>query len=80
MQLAKAEFVPNGFNDLKVVFLTDASRLGDLDNSEIEAPVRSEAFQRIGPPRAPRLRSDMASLDADGLARLLFARPVSARR
>jgi hypothetical protein len=26
MQLAKAEFVPNGFNDLKVVFLTDACR------------------------------------------------------
>jgi hypothetical protein len=72
-------FMEYGFNDLKVVFLTDASRTGDLDNPEIEALVHSEAFQRIGPPRAPRLRSDLASLDAQGLARLLFARPVCQR-
>jgi hypothetical protein len=69
-------FMEYGFNDLKVIFLTDASRGGDLDNPEIEERIRSDAFQRMGPPRAPRLRSDMASLDADGLARLLFARPV----
>ena len=69
-------FMEYGFNDLKVMFLTDASRGGDLDDSEVEARVRSEAFQRVEPPRAPRLRSNMASLDADGLARLLFARPV----
>jgi hypothetical protein len=69
-------FMEYGFNDLKVMFLTEASRGGDLDNPEIEERVRSDAFQRIGPPRAPRLRSNMASLDADGLARLLFARPV----
>jgi hypothetical protein len=69
-------FIEYGFNDLKVTFLTDGSRGGDLDDPEVEARVRSEAFQRIGPPRAPRLRSNMASLDADGLARLLFARPV----
>ena len=69
-------FMVYGFNDLKVMFLTDASRGGDLEDSEVEAQVRSEAFQRIGPPRAPRLRSNLASLDADGLARLLFARPV----
>ena len=69
-------FMEYGFNDLKVMFLTDASRGGDLDDPEIEERVRSDAFQRIEPPRAPRLRSPMASLDADGLARLLFARPV----
>lgn len=69
-------FMEYGFNDLKVMFLTDASRSGDLDNPEIEERVLSDAFQRMGPPRAPRLRSNMASLDADGLARLLFARPV----
>jgi hypothetical protein len=73
-------FMEYGFNDLKVVLLTDAARVGDLDSAEIEAGIRSEAFQRIGPPRAPRLRSDMASLDAQGLARLLFARPVGQRR
>jgi hypothetical protein len=72
-------FVEYGFNDPKVVFLTDASRAGDLDSPEIEAGIRSDAFQRIGPPRAPRLRSDLASLDAQGLARLLFARPVCQR-
>ena len=49
-------FMEYGFNDLKVMFLTDASRGGDLDNAEIEERVRSDAFQRIGPPRAPRLR------------------------
>jgi hypothetical protein len=69
-------FMEYGFNDLKVMFLTDASRGGDLDNREVEERVRSDAFQRIGPPRAPRLRSNIASLDADALARLLFARPV----
>jgi len=69
-------FIEYGFNDLKVMFLTDASRGGDLHDSNVEAQVRSEAFQRIGSPRAPRLRGNMASLDADGLARLLFARPV----
>ena len=69
-------FMGYGFNDLKVLFLTDASRGGDLDNPEIEQRLRSDDFQRIGPPRAPRLRGNIASLDADGLARLLFARPV----
>lgn len=68
-------FIEYGFNDLKVVFLTDAAR-GDLDDPEIEEQVRSDAFQRLGPPRAPRLRSNLASLDVHGLARLLFARPV----
>src|SRR5262249_30501917 len=57
-------FMEYRFNDLKVVFLTDASRAGDLDNPEVEALVHSAAFQRIGPPRAPRLRSDLTSLDA----------------
>ena len=69
-------FMEYGFNDLKVVFLTDASRGGDLDNPEIEERVRSDAFLCLGPPRAPRLRANLASLDARGLARLLFARPV----
>jgi hypothetical protein len=69
-------FLEYGFNDLKVMFLTDAARGGDLNNPEIEERVHSDALLRIGPPRAPRLRSDMASLDAHGLARLLFARPV----
>jgi hypothetical protein len=72
-------FMQYGFNDLKVVFLTDASRAGDLDNPEVEALVRSEGFQRIGPPRAPRLRSELASLDAHAFARLLFDRPVCQR-
>jgi len=69
-------FMEYRFNDLKVMFLTDASRGGDLDNPEVEERVRSDAFQRIETTRAPRLRSNMASLDANGLARLLFARPV----
>lgn len=73
-------FTEYGFNDLKVVLLTDAARVGDLDDVEIEAQIRSDAFQAIGPPRAPRLRRDMASLHAHGLARLLFARPVCQRR
>ena len=69
-------FMEYGFNDLKVIFLADAARGGDLDNPEVEARIRSDAFQRIGPPRAPRLKGNIASLDADALSRLLFARPV----
>ena len=64
------------FNDLKVLFLTETAMDGNLDDPDIEAQIQSDAFHRIGPPRAPRLRGDMASLDAAGLARHLFARPV----
>ena len=53
-------FMEYGFNDLKVIFLAEASRAGDLNNPEIEERVHSDAFQCVGPPRAPRLRSDMA--------------------
>lgn len=69
-------FMEYGFNDLKVIFLTDASRDGDLDNPQIEQQLRSDTFQRIEPPRAPPLSSNVASLGAHGLARLLFGRPV----
>jgi len=73
-------FLEYGFNDLKVVFLADAAGDGGLDDADIEARIRSEAFQRIAPPRAPRLRSDITSLDGGGLAHLLFARPVCQAR
>src|SRR4029453_11495674 len=43
-------FMDYGFNDLKVMFLTDAARSGDLENPEIEERVRSDAFRRLGPP------------------------------
>jgi hypothetical protein len=73
-------FMDYRFNDLKVIFLTDVAGVGELDDADIEARIGSDAFQRLNPPRAPRLRRDIADLDADGLARHLFDRPVCQHR
>src|SRR5208282_2432071 len=43
---------------------------------EIEEQIRSEPFQRVEAARPPRLTGDTSFLDAAGMARFLFGRPV----
>jgi len=69
-------FLDYKFNDLKVIFLTDMCRGGSIDDPEMEELIRSESFQRVEGARPPRLGADTSSLDAAGMARFLFGRPV----
>jgi len=69
-------FLDYKFNDLKVVFLTDACSAGGLADPEMEELIRSEQFQRVEAARPPRLSADSSQLDAAGMARFLFGRPV----
>lgn len=69
-------FLDYKINDLKVVFLTDAARAGEINDPEIEEMIRGDLFQRVEAPRQPRLMSNTSSLDAPGMARFLFGRPV----
>ena len=70
-------FLDYKFNDLKVVFLTDACIAGGIDNPEMEEVIRSDRFQRVEAARPTRLSADASHLDAAGIARFLFGRPVS---
>jgi len=69
-------FLDYRLNDLKVIFLTDACRTGGVFDPEIEELIRSEPFQRVEASRPPPITSDTSSLDAAGMARFLFGRPV----
>lgn len=69
-------FLDYRFNDLKVIFLTDACRVGGVTDPEMEDMIRSKSFQRVEPARPSRLSGDTSSLDAAGMARFLFGRPV----
>ena len=69
-------FLDYKFNDLKVIFLTDACLAGSVADQEMEEQIRSESFQRVEGARPPRLTSDTSFLDAAGMARFLFGRPV----
>jgi hypothetical protein len=59
-----------------VIFLIDACSGGDLAHAAMEELLLSETFQRVEAPRSPRIGSDTSFLDAPGMARFLFGRPV----
>lgn len=69
-------FLDYKFNDLKVIFLTDACLAGGVTDPEIEEQIHSESFLRIEAARPMRLTGDTSLLDAGGMARFLFGRPV----
>ena len=68
------------YNDLKVIFLLDASSAGGITDSEMEELVRSDSFQRIEAARPPRVTADTSSLGAAEMAHFLFARPICRHR
>lgn len=70
-------FLDYKFNDLKVIFLTDACLAGCVTDPEIEEQIRRESFLRVEAARPMRLTGDTSLLDAAGMARFLFGRPVS---
>lgn len=69
-------FLDYRFNDLKVVFLVDASLAGGVSDSDVEELIRGKSFQRIEAARPIRLTGDTSSFDAAGMAQHLFGRPV----
>jgi hypothetical protein len=69
-------FLDYRFNDLKVVFLVDASLAGSVTDPAMEELIRSEPFQRVEGARPMRLTGDTSSFDAARMAQHLFGRPV----
>jgi hypothetical protein len=68
-------FLDYGYNDLRVLFLTEACDAGGLDDPEAEQIVASEALLRIAPARPARIYTDPSTFDVDTLASFLFGRP-----
>lgn len=73
-------FLDYRHNDLKVIFLVDASLAGGIGDPEIEELIRSDSFQRIEAARPPRVTADTSSLGAAEFAHFLFARPICRHR
>jgi hypothetical protein len=68
-----------GYNDLRVMFLSEFSAAGGLDDPEAERLINTAAFRRIAPPRPPSIESDPSSFDLETLATSLFGRPIRQR-
>lgn len=68
-----------GYNDLRVLFLTECCEARGLNDPEAEQLVTDAAFERIAPPRPPSIYSDPSHFDVNTLARSLFGRAVCRR-
>ena len=68
-------FVDYGYNDLRVLFLTECFEAGGLDDPEAEQLISEAAFRRIAPPHPPSIYSDPTNFDLEALSRSLFGRP-----
>ncbi len=74
-----SRFLDYRYNDLKVRWLTDQAALGGLDDSQLEAHVAGEPFQRVEPPRQPNIHKDPSHLTPAEFAAFFFARAVPLR-
>jgi hypothetical protein len=69
-------FLNYRYNELKVRWLTEQASQGGLDNSEMEAHIGGEAFQRIEAQRQPGIHKDPSALAPADFAAFFFDRPV----
>ncbi|HEY0798012.1 MAG TPA: hypothetical protein VGD50_02625, partial [Candidatus Baltobacteraceae bacterium] len=69
-----------GINDLKIRWLLDRSKDGDLDDPEAEELLASESFRRLEKPRQPSIHSDPTALPIAEFAAFFFDRPSVAMR
>jgi len=70
-------FLDYEYNDIRVLFLTEACDAGGLNDPEAEQIVASEAMRRIAPARPASIYTDPSAFDVDTLASFLFGRPKS---